>query len=103
MTTISPVSVTLLSSSSTRITWTATPTAPLYLNRLAISRNTGVGANAVVGLITPGTAGHPAACTLFAGITKFATLLSNCGAANLTESITYDDSFEASDVTATVS
>ena len=102
MTTTS-IPVTLLSSSPTRITWTATPGAPLYLNRLAISLNTGVATNSIVGSITPGTSGHPAGCTLFAGTTKFATLQSNCGVSGLSEVITYDDSFEVSDVTASVS
>lgn len=99
--TISSMPVTLHDSSSTRITWTATPTAPLYLNQLAILKVSG-DPDAVTGHITPGTALHPAPCTLHAGATKFATLYSNCGAAGLSEAITYDSSFQASDVTASV-
>lgn len=83
--------------SADRITWTASPTSPLNLTRLTISRDSGLGANAVSGTIVPN-----GPTTLFAGNDKFATLKANCGAAGLTATITYDSSFEASDVTSSV-
>ena len=100
--TTSSMPVTLRESSATRITWTATPTAPLFLNQLSITKTSG-DVNAVTGHITPGTVLHPAPCTLHAGATKFATLLADCGATGLSEAITYDGGFNASDVTGTVS
>jgi hypothetical protein len=90
----SSVPVKLKASDQDRITWTATPSAPLLLTRLAISRDPAIDPNSVTGTITPG-----APCTLFAGDNKFATLKANCGAAGLKEAITFDAGFAVSDVT----
>jgi hypothetical protein len=88
-----------------KIVWTVTATAPLYLKKLTIYRNTGVDTNSVVGDVSGGTSTSHVARVLQAGPDKFESLKSNCDAADLSESISYDDfdgDLEACNVTPTV-
>ena len=93
------------STSATRIIYTiASPyLSELYLKKLTVLLNTGLGTWVVTGSITKGTSGSPASGTVYAGASKFAALTSAAGTATYV-TLTYDDNnTNVADVTDVVS
>ena len=86
-----PVSSTTLTPSVKIVYTIASPyLSELYLKKLSVLLNTGLGANDVAGNITKGTSTTAVSGSIFAGSTKFAALYAAASSAAYV-SVTYDD------------